>query len=52
MLVAVDLSPDGDVLAPRLLLWVKQILTLPSESRVVCVKIIKTAVLGIDAGHR
>ncbi len=48
LLVAVDLSPEGDALAPRLLLWVKRLLTLQPDSRVACVNIIKTAVLGID----
>ena len=49
LLVAVDLSPDGEALAPRLVLWVKRMLTLQPDSRVACVNIIKTAVLGIDA---
>ena len=48
LLVAVDLSPEGEALAPRLLLWVKRMLTLQPDSRIACVNIIKTAVLGID----
>ena len=49
LLVAVDLSYEGEVLAPKLMLWVKRMLTLQPDARVACVNIIKTAVLGIDA---
>ena len=48
LLVAVDLSPEGEALAPRLMLWVRRMLVLQPDSRVALVNIIKTAVLGID----
>ena len=48
LLVAVDLSPEGEALAPRLMLWVKRMLALQPDSRVALTNIIKTAVLGID----
>lgn len=48
VLVAVDLSPEGEVLAPKLLLWVRRMVTLQPDARIACVNIIKTAVLGID----
>ena len=48
LLVAVDLSQDGEALAPRLMLWVRRMLVVQPGSRVALVNIIKTAVLGID----
>ena len=50
LLVAVDLSPKGDALAPGLLLWVRRMLSLQPDSRIAVVNIIKTAVLGVDSG--
>jgi nucleotide-binding universal stress UspA family protein len=50
LLVAVDLSPEGEALAPPLLLWIGRMMTLQPDARVACVNIIKTARLGIDAG--
>ena len=50
LLVAADLSPKGDALAPGLLLWVRRMLSLQPDSRIAVVNIIKTAVLGVDSG--
>ena len=50
LLVALDLSPEGEPLHESLLLWVRRILTLQPESRVAVVNVIRTAVLGIDTG--
>lgn len=49
LLVAVDLSPEGEVLAPRLMLWVRRVVSLQPDARVAVVNIIKTAVLGLDS---
>lgn len=48
LLVAVDLSPEGEALSERLMLWVRRMLTLQPDSRVALVNIIKTAVIGLD----
>ena len=48
LLVAVDLTPEGEALAAPLLLWVRRMLTLEPDSRIACVNIIKTARLGIE----
>jgi eukaryotic-like serine/threonine-protein kinase len=48
LLVAVDLSPEGEGLAARLMLWVRRMLTLQPDSRIALVNIIKTAVIGLD----
>ena len=48
VLVAVDLSPEGENLAPKLLQWVGRMVTLQPGARIACVNVIKTAVLGID----
>ncbi|MEO8244128.1 MAG: bifunctional serine/threonine-protein kinase/universal stress protein [bacterium] len=48
LLVAVDLSPDGEALAPRLMLWVRRMLSLQPDSRIAVVNVIKSAVLGLD----
>ena len=50
LLVAVDLSPEGEPLHESLLLWVRRILTLQPESRVAVVNVIRNSVLGIDTG--
>lgn len=48
LLVAVDLSPEGEALSERLMLWVRRMLALQSDSRIALVNIIKTAVIGVD----
>jgi len=48
LLVAVDLSPEGEALSERLMLWVRRMLTLQPDSRIALVNIIKTAVIGLD----
>jgi nucleotide-binding universal stress UspA family protein len=50
VLVAVDLSPEGEALAPKLLLWVRRMLTVQPGARIALVNILKTAVLGLDSG--
>lgn len=50
LLVAVDLSPEGETLAPRLMLWVRRMISLQPDSRIAVVNVIRTAVLGLDSG--
>ena len=50
LVVALDLSPEGEPLHESLLLWVRRILTLQPESRVAVVNVIRTTVLGLDTG--
>jgi eukaryotic-like serine/threonine-protein kinase len=50
LLVALDLSPEGEKLHDALLLWVRRLLTLQPDSRVAVVNVIRTAVLGLDLG--
>jgi non-specific serine/threonine protein kinase/protein-serine/threonine kinase len=49
LLVAVDLSPEGEALAAPLLSWVRRMLTLEPDSRVACVNVIRAGRLAIDA---
>lgn len=49
LLVAVDLSPEGEALAAPLLMWVRRMLTLEPDARIACVNIIRTARLGIES---
>jgi non-specific serine/threonine protein kinase/protein-serine/threonine kinase len=48
LLVAVDLTPEGEALAEPLLRWVRRMLTLEPDSRIACVNVIRTARLGIE----
>jgi non-specific serine/threonine protein kinase/protein-serine/threonine kinase len=50
LLVALDLSPEGEPLHDPLMLWVKRLLTLQPDARIAVVNVIRTAVLGIDPG--
>ncbi len=50
LLVAVDLSPEGEALHALLLTWVRRMLTHQPEARVALVNVIRTALLGIDTG--
>ncbi|MCA0274108.1 MAG: bifunctional serine/threonine-protein kinase/universal stress protein [Proteobacteria bacterium] len=48
LMVAVDLSPEMEALALRLLQAVRRIRATQSDARVACVNVIKTARIGID----
>lgn len=48
LMVAIDLAPEMEALAQRLLQAVKRIRLIQSDARVACVNVIKTARLGID----
>lgn len=48
LLVAVDLSPEGEALAAPLLSWVRRMLLLEPDSRVACVNVIRAGRLAID----
>lgn len=48
LLVAVDLSPETEVLSARLFQSVRRMLVLQPDARVACVNVIKTARIGID----
>ncbi len=48
LMVAVDLSPETEGLADRLLMSVQRMLVIQPDARVACVNVIKTARLGID----
>lgn len=48
LLVAVDLSPEMEELARRLLQSVQRLRTIQPDARVACVNVIKTARLGVD----
>ncbi|MCF1707875.1 bifunctional serine/threonine-protein kinase/universal stress protein [Tabrizicola sp. J26] len=48
LMVAVDLSPEMEELAHRLLTWVQRMLVIQPDSRVACVNVIKTARIGLD----
>jgi non-specific serine/threonine protein kinase/protein-serine/threonine kinase len=50
IVVAVDLSPEGEALAAVLQSAVRRMLTIEPEARVACVNVIRTARLGIDQG--
>ncbi len=50
IVVAVDVSPDGEALAGALRTAVKRMLTLEPDARVACVNVIRTARLGIEQG--
>jgi non-specific serine/threonine protein kinase/protein-serine/threonine kinase len=50
IVVAVDLSPQGEQLADVLLRAVKRMLILEPDARIACVNVIKTARIGIDQG--
>jgi non-specific serine/threonine protein kinase/protein-serine/threonine kinase len=50
IVVAVDLSPQGERLAAVLLRAVKRMLILEPDARIACVNVIKTARIGIDQG--
>ena len=50
IVVAVDLSPEGEPLAAALLHAVKRMLILEPDARIACVNVIKTARIGIDQG--
>jgi eukaryotic-like serine/threonine-protein kinase len=50
IVVAVDLSPDGEQLAEGLRRAVKRMLLIEPEARIACVNVIKTARIGIDQG--
>lgn len=49
LLVALDLSPEGEPLHDPLMLWVRRMLTLQPDSRIAVVNVIRNAVLGIDS---
>jgi eukaryotic-like serine/threonine-protein kinase len=48
IVVAVDVSPEGEALAGVLQTAIKRMLMMEPEARVACVNVIKTARLGID----
>jgi non-specific serine/threonine protein kinase/protein-serine/threonine kinase len=48
LMVAVDLSPEMEGLADRLLMSVRRMLVIQPDARVACVNVIKTARLGLD----
>ncbi len=48
LMVAVDLSPDMEMLASSLLRAVQRMLVIQPDARVACVNVIKTARIGID----
>lgn len=50
IVVAVDLSPEGERLAEVLRAAVKRMLTIEPDARIACVNVIKTARIGIDQG--
>jgi non-specific serine/threonine protein kinase/protein-serine/threonine kinase len=50
IVVAVDLSPEGERLAEVLRRSVKRMLLIEPEARIACVNVIKTARIGIDQG--
>lgn len=50
IVVAVDLSPQGERLADYLRGAVKRMLTTQPDARIACVNVIKTARIGIDQG--
>lgn len=50
IVVAVDLSPEGERLADALRRAVTRMLTLEPDARIACVNVIKTARIGIDQG--
>ena len=49
LLVAVDLSPEGEALHGLLLTWVRRLLIHQPEARVAVVNVIRTALLGLDS---
>lgn len=48
LLVAVDLSPEGEPLHEALMLWLRRMLSLQPDARIAVTNVIKTAVLGLD----
>jgi eukaryotic-like serine/threonine-protein kinase len=50
IVVAVDLSPDGERLADILRRAVRRMLLIEPDARIACVNVIKTARIGIDQG--
>lgn len=48
LLVALDLSPEGEALHDPLMLWVRRMLSLQPDARIAVVNVIRLAVLGID----
>jgi serine/threonine protein kinase len=50
LVVAVDVSPEGEALASVLQTAVKRMLMIEPDARIACVNVIKTARLGIDQG--
>lgn len=50
IVVAVDLSPQGERLAEVLLRAVKRMLILEPDARIACVNVIKTARIGLEQG--
>jgi eukaryotic-like serine/threonine-protein kinase len=50
IVVAVDLSPEGERLAEILRRAVKRMLLIEPDARIACVNVIKTARIGIDQG--
>ncbi len=50
IVVAVDMSPDGEQLAGTLRTAVQRMLTIEPDARIACVNVIKTARIGIDQG--
>ncbi|MBL9051496.1 MAG: universal stress protein [Tabrizicola sp.] len=50
IVVAVDLTPEGERLAEVLRRAVKRMLLIEPEARIACVNVIKTARIGIDQG--
>ncbi len=50
IVVAVDLSPEGERLARTLRTAVQRMLTIQPDARIACVNVIKTARMGIDQG--
>jgi non-specific serine/threonine protein kinase/protein-serine/threonine kinase len=50
IVVAVDLSPEGERLAAMLRGAVKRMLTIEPEARIACVNVIKTHRIGLDQG--
>ena len=51
IMAAVDLSPEMEALADRLLLSVKRMLIIQPDARIACVNVIKTKRIGLDTAR-
>ena len=51
IMVAVDLSPEMEVLADRLLLSARRMLVIQPDARIACANVVKTKRLGLDSAR-